>query len=635
VTDVAARGIDVPLIDHVVHYAFPPSAKLFIHRSGRAARAGRIGYAWGIVEPEEVAYMVDLHAFLGRKLSTGIEANDTTEPTGDDYTYTLEEMTPEMVHYGSIPETVVTEEVENVRRIMNSELTSSIDAQDIRSLVKVCDNAMKQYRRSRPEASGAGARRGRAILEGTKNVTGERQTVSIPCHPLLRGVEIGRVKSHFTDANKGDAKNVKSRLDEMKKREEFLQAMAAFRPKETIFEAFSTGGGKEVNVVSQVDKGRTVSGAKGSQTSSAGLKAMKNMRRQMKMARDKGSALIVAGSKNALVMNGDAVEVDDEVEHIVEEGKTNRTLPEPKKEEIVPSKRRLSKAERKRLKSSDGKSTADMSSDLNEAKPIKGKEKRGADFRDMAFFISDENMVEEVNQEAVTRSREIEAAMQPSSALGSKSMADRALRLESSMMDIVGDESSDMIQKQRMMRWDKSKRKYIQSTLGQELAGDSKTKRIRLESGKLIKNDKAKLGELYEKWQKKTNRSIGRTGVFDDVTTDVSTDVDISDGRAGGRGGKRTWIKNAILNSKTSKEKSEVVDVRDAGDKPMSAKQIRQERESKQNMKMKNMKKGDRKQVEKKLRGKRVAEVEEKIHKKSAYNKKKGASGQWKKGGKR
>ena len=78
-----------------------------------------------------------------------------------------------------------------------------------------------------------------------------------------------------------------------------------------------------------------------------------------------------------------------------------------------------------------------------------------------------------------------------------------------------------------------------------------------------------------------------------------------------------------------------MVDVRDAGDKPMSAKQIRQERESKQNMKMKNMKKGDRKQVEKKLRGKRVAEVEEKIHKKSAYNKKKGASGQWKKGGKR
>ncbi|EED95502.1 predicted protein, partial [Thalassiosira pseudonana CCMP1335] len=66
VTDVAARGIDIPLIDHVIHYAFPPSAKLFVHRSGRAARAGRIGYCWGIVDPEELPYMVDLHLFLGR-----------------------------------------------------------------------------------------------------------------------------------------------------------------------------------------------------------------------------------------------------------------------------------------------------------------------------------------------------------------------------------------------------------------------------------------------------------------------------------------------------------------------------------------------------------------------------------------
>ena len=164
VTDVAARGIDIPLIDHVIHYAFPPSAKLFIHRSGRAARAGRVGYCWGIVDPEELPYMVDLHVFLGRKLSTGLiqktdddeednggdddDAKQTSEDndSGDEYlTYTLDEMTPEMVHYGVVPESILVEEVENVRRLVDSELAGSHDAEQLSSLARVCNNGKHQY----------------------------------------------------------------------------------------------------------------------------------------------------------------------------------------------------------------------------------------------------------------------------------------------------------------------------------------------------------------------------------------------------------------------------------------------------------------------------------------------------------
>ncbi|CRK44140.1 hypothetical protein BN1723_019385, partial [Verticillium longisporum] len=53
-TDVAARGLDIPGIDQVIHYHVPRAADMYVHRSGRTARAATSGLSILLCAPEEV-----------------------------------------------------------------------------------------------------------------------------------------------------------------------------------------------------------------------------------------------------------------------------------------------------------------------------------------------------------------------------------------------------------------------------------------------------------------------------------------------------------------------------------------------------------------------------------------------------
>lgn len=68
-TDLAARGIDVAAISYVVNYHLPDVYEVYVHRSGRTARAGAKGLSLTVLQQEEVAEIADFEKELGIKFT--------------------------------------------------------------------------------------------------------------------------------------------------------------------------------------------------------------------------------------------------------------------------------------------------------------------------------------------------------------------------------------------------------------------------------------------------------------------------------------------------------------------------------------------------------------------------------------
>jgi ATP-dependent RNA helicase RhlE len=65
-TDIAARGIDVEGISHVINFDFPPQPEDYVHRIGRTGRAAAIGDAISFVGPDDAASLRSLERFINR-----------------------------------------------------------------------------------------------------------------------------------------------------------------------------------------------------------------------------------------------------------------------------------------------------------------------------------------------------------------------------------------------------------------------------------------------------------------------------------------------------------------------------------------------------------------------------------------
>lgn len=191
VTDVAARGIDIPILANVINYDFPPQPKIFVHRVGRTARAGKKGWSYSLVRDADAPYLLDLQLFLGRRLVLGREQGDQVNYAED-------------VVVGSLPKDPLSQSCEWVSKVLD-------DIDDLSSQRAVAMKGEKLYMRTRNSASAESAKR-------AKNVTSSGNWTDT--HTLFKD-----------DGNQMEAE-----------REKMLAVIGGYRPQETIFETSSRRG---------------------------------------------------------------------------------------------------------------------------------------------------------------------------------------------------------------------------------------------------------------------------------------------------------------------------------------------------------------------------------------------------------
>ncbi|XP_030934393.1 putative DEAD-box ATP-dependent RNA helicase 29 isoform X1 [Quercus lobata] len=195
VTDVAARGIDIPLLDNVINWDFPPKPKIFVHRVGRAARAGRTGTAFSFLTSEDMPYLLDLHLFLSKPVRPAPSEEEVLRDMDGVISKIDQAGANGETIYGRFPQTVIDLVSDRVREIIDS-------SADLYAMQKTCTNAFRLYSKTKPLPSKESIKRAKDLpREGL--------------HPIFRNVLGG-----------GDLMALA-----------FSERLKMFRPKQTILEA--------------------------------------------------------------------------------------------------------------------------------------------------------------------------------------------------------------------------------------------------------------------------------------------------------------------------------------------------------------------------------------------------------------
>lgn len=218
VTDIAARGIDIPILDIVINFNFPFRPKLYIHRVGRVARAGKFGCAISLVAHDETPYLHALYVFFGLPVSVAAKLESTaTTPTE------INNLPDKIL--GIVPQSILDDENEILKKWHDHN-------DDLKAMVKVCDNAMKPYLKTRePPAPFS--------VKVSKDI--HREAIGVhPIFKLMATPEELASKQFEKDAEEAN----------------FLSRIKSYKPQATIFEVGHIKGNRRTEAFEVMQKKR-------------------------------------------------------------------------------------------------------------------------------------------------------------------------------------------------------------------------------------------------------------------------------------------------------------------------------------------------------------------------------------------
>lgn len=189
-TDVAARGIDVSNLTHVIHMALPDEIEFYTHRSGRTARAGKKGISIALINRRESQKIRQIEKMIQSKFT------HTLVPTGEEV---CEKRVINIVH--RLREVSLNEkEIAHFLPAVNEELKELSKEEIIKRFTALEFNHFLDYYRGAPDLNRTGERSERSDRSdresSSRNITGDRLFINLG---KMDGLESGKLLAIICD----------------------------------------------------------------------------------------------------------------------------------------------------------------------------------------------------------------------------------------------------------------------------------------------------------------------------------------------------------------------------------------------------------------------------------------------------